>query len=182
MVVGKHMQRQSKKGLDDATATKLYQHHAPSLLAYLRTHTRSWEEAEDVLVEVFLAALERESFSQLQEAEQRAWLWRVARNKVADLFRAAQRRQILPLDEATETTYDDEEFAPEQITLRREEYIHLRASIQQLSPLQQRILQLRFVHEMRCGEIAVILGKSEAAVRMLLSRTLNLLRTIYENH
>jgi DNA-directed RNA polymerase specialized sigma24 family protein len=35
---------------------------------------------------------------------------------------------------------------------------------------------------LRCAEIANTLGKSEAAVRMLLSRTLNLLRSIYEKH
>lgn len=176
------MQRQSNKGLDDDAAAVLYQRHSPSLLAYLRMHARSWEEAEDLLVEVFLAALEKEGFGALREAEQRSWLWRVARNKVVDSFRLMQRRQMLPLDEVAETIYYDEELAPEQVTLRQEEYARLRSSIQDLSPLQQQVLQLRFVNELRCGEIATAVGKSEAAVRMLLSRTLNLLRSIYEKH
>ncbi len=176
------MQRQGKKGLDEDAATELYQRHAPSILAYLRMHISSWEEAEDVLVEVFLAALEKENFAALRENEQRSWLWRVARNKTIDGFRAAQRRQILPLEEIAETTLDDEELAPEQFALRQEEYRRLHTSIEHLSPLQQQVLQMRFVHELRCADIATTLGKSEAAVRMLLSRTLSLLRSIYEKH
>ncbi|WP_220204955.1 RNA polymerase sigma factor [Reticulibacter mediterranei] len=175
------MQRQGNKGLDDAAA-ELYRLHAPSILAYLRMHTSSWEEAEDVLVDVFLAALEKENFGTLRESEQRSWLWRVARNKVIDAFRAAQRRQFQSLEDIAETVYDDDDLAPEQFALRQEEYHQLYASIQNLSALQQQVLRLRFVHELRCAEIATALGKSEAAVRMLLSRTLNLLRSIYEKH
>jgi RNA polymerase sigma-70 factor (ECF subfamily) len=182
MIVGNQMQRQGKKGLDEDAAAELYRRHAPSILAYLRMHMSSWEEAEDVLVEVFLAALEKENFSALRENEQRSWLWRVARNKVIDGFRAAQRRQILPLEEIAESTFDDEELAPEQLALRQEEYRRLHTSIEHLSDLQQQVLQMRFVHELRCADIATALGKSEAAVRMLLSRTLSLLRSIYEQH
>lgn len=174
------IQRPLQKEVDDAA--ELYQCHAPSILAYLRTHTPSWEVAEDLLVEVFLAALEKERFKELRKEEQRSWLWRVARNKVADHFRAAQRRQIFSIDDVADAMYYDEELAPEQVTLRGEEYAQLRCSIQQLSPLQQRVLHLRFVSELRCADIAAIVGKSEAAVRMLLSRTLNVLRTAYEKH
>jgi RNA polymerase sigma-70 factor (ECF subfamily) len=176
------MQTHLKRGVEDSKATALYQHHAPAILAYLRVHVPSWEIAEDTLVEVFLAALENETFQVLREEEQRSWLWRVARNKVADHFRMAGRRQMFSLDDVADTMYFDEELAPEQVTLRQEEYAHLRESIQDLSPLQQRVLHLRFVNELRCADIATILGKSEAAVRMHLSRTLNLLRTIYEKH
>jgi RNA polymerase sigma-70 factor (ECF subfamily) len=183
MIVGNQMQRQGgKKGLDEDAAAELYRNHAPSILAYLRMHTSSWEEAEDVLVDVFLAALEKENLGILRENEQRSWLWRVARNKVIDGFRAAQRRQIVPLEEIADITFDDEELAPEQFALRQEEYRRLHTSIQHLSTLQQQVLHMRFVNELRCADIATALGKSEAAVRMLLSRTLNLLRSIYEKH
>jgi RNA polymerase sigma-70 factor (ECF subfamily) len=176
------MQTQLKKEAEASKATELYQRHASAILAYLRMHLPSWDVAEDVLVEVFLAALESQTFPALREEEQRSWLWRVTRNKVADYFRVAERRQTFSLDDVAETMYFDEELAPEQTLLRQEEYSHLRKSIQDLSPLQQRVLHLRFVSGLRCADIAAILGKSEAAVRMQLSRTLNLLRSIYEKH
>ena len=41
------------------------------------------------------------------------------------------------------------------------------------------ILKLRFVNGLRSPEIASLVGKSETAVRSLLSRTLNQLRMFY---
>ena len=176
------MQRQQYKGIDDAMVADLYQRHAPPLFAYLSMHIPSSEDAKDVLVEVFLAALEKEQFEEIGEEGRRAWLWRVTRNKVADYYRITNRRQGVPLDDVAETMFEDDERLPEQLALRQEEYERLRLSIQHLSPLQQQVLQLRFVHELRCTDIAQVLGKREGAVRMMLSRTLNLLRSIYEKH
>jgi RNA polymerase sigma-70 factor (ECF subfamily) len=58
--------------------------------------------------------------------------------------------------------------------------MRLQASIRQLPVLQQEVVRLRFVHDLRSAEIATILDKSEGAVRIMLSRALKLLRTIYE--
>ena len=174
------MQRQQRHVKDDPPVAILYQRHAPALFAYLCMHTPTRDDAKDLLVEIFLAALEGERFRELSEDEQRSWLWRVARNKVADYFRMTKRRQILSLDDVHEVAFAHEE--PEQLALRREEYALLRSNIQRLAPLQQQVLQLRFVHNLRCADIALVLGKREGAVRMLLSRTLNLLRSSYEEH
>jgi outer membrane protein assembly factor BamB len=46
---------------DDSPTAVLYQQHAATILKYLRQQTRSWEDAEDVLVEVFLAALDAQN-------------------------------------------------------------------------------------------------------------------------
>ena len=46
--------------------------------------------------------------------------------------------------------------------------------------MQQRLLQIRFGEGLRFSEIAVLLNKREATVRKLCSRTIALLRTIYE--
>lgn len=173
--------QQTERSSSEPVAAQWYRRNAPTLLTYLRLHMPSREDAEDMLVEVFLAALERDYFETLGDGEQRLWLWRVAHNKVADYYRAHQRRQPLSLDELAETTFEDEERAPEQLSLRGEEHAQLHHSIRRLSTLQQEVLRLRFVNGLHCAEIAVLLGKREGAVRMLLSRTLNLLRTFYEN-
>src|SRR5712671_1872271 len=52
----------------------LYQRYAPAILTYIRRHISSPEDAEDLLVEVFLAALERNNLLCLNEGEQLAWL------------------------------------------------------------------------------------------------------------
>ena len=47
----------------------LYRKHAPGLLAYVRMHITSVEDAEDLVVEVFMAALENVKFAVLSEKE-----------------------------------------------------------------------------------------------------------------
>ena len=158
----------------------LYQRYSATIFTYLRQHTASREDAEDVLVEVFVAALEYEQLATKSEKEQLAWLWRVARNKAIDAYRRSKYRQSVDLQQIADSTFDDDELAPEQVALREEEYAHLRTHLESLSEVQQEILRLRFANDLRCTEIAVRMGKREGAVRVTLSRTLNRLRSIYE--
>lgn len=171
------------RSLDDVNSTmisELYRQHASALLTHLRINTRSIEDAEDLLLDVFIAAMERQSLQTLPLEQQRFWLWRVTHNKLIDYYRKHARHQQLPLEELSETAYQDGEFEPEWTALRNEEYQHLRAALENLPPLQKEVILLRFVDGLKAPEIASILGKRDAAVRMILSRTLNLLRKKFE--
>ncbi len=163
-----------------ATAA-LYQRYGPTLFAWLRQRT-SWENAEDVLLEVFLAAFERDQLLAVPEAKQFAWLVSVAQHKLIDHYRRSKRRPVSTLDEFVETLEMDEALAPEQVVLRHERYAHLYAALQRLPDIQQRIVYLRFADGLHCKEIAVALGKREGTVRILLWRALKLLRAGYEDH
>lgn len=160
-------------------SAELYRQYAPKMLAYLRKHLSSLDDAEDVLLEVFLAALEWEAnLVDLPEDRQRAWLWTVARNQVTDYHRRGHRRQHVPLEQIAEIA--DGTRSPEQIVLRREEDEQLHHWIERrLSPLQQEVVTLRFTGELRCAEIALALNKREGTIRVLLSRALNVLRGMY---
>jgi RNA polymerase sigma factor (sigma-70 family) len=172
-------QIQLGQGVSGSAISMLYQYYAPTLLTYLLLHTPTREDAEDILVEVFLAALERAQFNELSQEHQRLWLWRVAHNKVVDYYRFTKGRQFLSLDDVAETTFDDDYLAPEQVSIRGEDQADLHTHIQQLPVSHQQILRLRFVNDLRCTEIATLIGKSDGAVRMILSRALNYLRSIY---
>lgn len=176
------MQQEHMASLDNqAYLTAVYQRYAPALLAYLYRHASSLEDTEDLLLEVFQAALERPGFERLGVKEQEAWLWCVARNKVTDHYRKRARRQGMSLELVPENVYEQDEETPETLLLRQEEYARLYASIRRLPTLQQEIVRLRFAMGLRSAEIATILHKSEGAVRVTLSRALKLLRKIYEN-
>jgi len=157
----------------------LYRKYAPGLLAYVRMHITSVEDAEDLAVEVFMAALENAKFAMLSEKEKQLWLWRVTRNKVIDTYRRAKTRQNVTLEEVADGLFEDEMAGPEYAALRQEDYMDLYAHLQRLPPLQQQILRMRFGQDLSCREIAARLGKQENVVRVTLSRTLNLLRKIY---
>lgn len=165
---------------DDTALAILYQRHMPVLITFIRRYVSTREDAEDVLLEVFMAAFEHNSLVGLSDGEQLAWLRRVAHNKCVDVYRRTSRQSVVPLANVTEILYEDEEQAPEQMALRSEEYALLRGHLANLSEQQQTILRLRFAHGLRSTEIAKRLNKNEGAVRMLLSRTLNFLRQIYE--
>jgi RNA polymerase sigma factor (sigma-70 family) len=159
----------------------LYQRYAPVILAYVRKHVPCSEDAEDVLLDVFLAALEHDSvFLHLEERQQLAWLRRVAHNKFIDYHRRTRRRPAISLELATEALYDDDEQAPEQVALRHEEHALLRERLARLPDQQQEVLHLRFGADMRCIDIAKLLDRREGTVRAWLSRSLNFLRTVYE--
>jgi RNA polymerase sigma-70 factor, ECF subfamily len=157
----------------------LYRKYAPGLLSYVRMRITSEEDAEDVVVEVFMAALENAKFAELAEKEKQLWLWRVTRNKVIDTYRRAKTRQNVTLEQVAGGLFEDEMAGPEYAALRQEDYMDLYAHLQRLPPLQQQILRMRFGQDLSCSEIANRLGKQENVVRVTLSRTLNLLRKIY---
>lgn len=165
---------------DDTLFTKLYQQHAPVLLTHLIINLPSHMDAEDVLIDVFVTALEQQALlSTLSFEEQRLWLWRVARNKRIDYYRRVARRPAVTLDEVAETLYEENEHIPEDTALRLEEYRKLQLHFKRLPRLQQEVLQLRFVNGLRSNEIAQLIGKSDSAIRTLISRSLNRLREIY---
>ena len=156
-----------------------YRNYAPGLLAYVRMRITSVEDAEDVVVEVFMAALENAKFAKLSEKEKQLWLWRVTRNKVIDTYRRVKTRQNVTLEQVAGGLFEDEMASPEYAALRQEDYMDLYAHLQRLPPLQQQILRMRFGQDLSCREIAARLGKQENVVRVTLSRSLNLLRKIY---
>ena len=167
-------------GEDEPPSARLYQEHAPAIFAYLRLRAATREEAEDILLEVFLAALEHQATLEGRSSEtQRAWLRSVAAHKIADHYRRSARRQQVTLEQVAETLYADDALAPEQMALHREEHEQLRALLQRLSGPQQQVIHLRFVYGLRYEEIAAALGKKEGAVRKLLWRALNLVRALY---
>jgi RNA polymerase sigma-70 factor (ECF subfamily) len=173
--------QQSRSAFIDRNAaiTELYQHHVYTLLNFIRRSVPTREDAEDVLLEVFIAAFERNALTGLSEDEQLAWLRRVAHNKCVDAYRNSLRRPSLSLEAVTELLYDDEDQLPEQIALHSEELALLRTRLTKLPEQKQQILRLRFGQGLYCSEIARKLNKSESAIRMTLSRTLNFLRRIY---
>jgi len=165
--------------LDESPGAILYERHATPILAYLRLHAPSWEDAEDVLQEVFLAAMEQWKLLNLPENDQLAWLGGVARHKLVDHYRRSQRRAALPLTAITDEMVEEATLAPESIILGRETQRELWEAVRHLSALQQQVVYLRFVGGLRCPQIASLLGKHEDAIRKLLSRAMNQLRSLY---
>ena len=172
------MKQQRLVTLDRARLAQLYQQFAPKILDYVYRQVSSFQDAEDILIDVFVAALESPAFASLTEREQQAWLWRVARNKVIDIYRRKRGGQFA-LKLIDELSIEHPASNPELIRLQQEEEGNLALLIERLSPLQQQVLYLRFGENLRCSQIATRVGKRESSIRSLLSRALKLLRRYY---
>ena len=170
-----HVKRQPEVAQID----ELYRKNAPTVLSFVRRQVGSLEEAEDIVLEVFIAALESQTVLKLEEQKQQAWLHRVAHNKCIDHYRQAKRKPTISLELLVENIYADDEHEPEKVATRQEEYNLLRKNLLQLTEQQRTILQLKFGNNLHSPEIARQLNKSESAIRMMLARTLNFLRDIY---
>ncbi len=104
------MQSLPGRALDRQEAmAQLYERYWLTILLMIRQHVRSPEDAEDILLETFVAAFESEVFFNLIEQQQLAWLRRTAYFKSMDLYRRSARQQIAPLVEYEETLVADEE-------------------------------------------------------------------------
>lgn len=175
------MQHKEISLLEHSLYAELYQCYAPGLFAYAYQQTTSREDAEDIVLDVFLSVLQNQRFPTFDEKKQEAWLWTITRNKVVDYYRRSTRCQHVSIEWLSESLYEDDRLAPEQLSLKREEYVQLSGAMRALPELQQEILRLRFGHDLKCKEIASVLEKSEGAVRTILLRTLQRLREIYKD-
>ena len=59
----------------------LFDLYGQVIFAYIRLHSSSREDAEDLTLEVFTAALEHDNLSGVQANERLAWLRRVSHNQ-----------------------------------------------------------------------------------------------------
>jgi RNA polymerase sigma-70 factor (ECF subfamily) len=137
----------------------LYDLYAQRVYRYLLSRTGSVQEAEDLTAQTFLAAIQafpayrhRGNFS--------AWLFTIARRKAIDFFR--KHKETVSLEGIEEQIPTDGGREPGSKSDRQ---LDLLTQIQKLSPQEQELLRLRFVAELRFNQIAVLLGKTEAAVK-----------------
>ncbi len=156
----------------------LYERFAEALLAWLCQQVAHRQDAEDLLLEVFLAALQNPALASLPAERQLAWLRRVARNKVVDHYRHSALLTFLPLEHAPPP--EDQRLTPEHEAEAQETRAWLAQVIKRLPPEQQELLRLRYAQELRLTQIASVMEKPEGTVRKMLSRTLRRLRTLYE--
>lgn len=159
----------------------LYDRFGSVIFSYLRLHRASWEDAEDLTLEVFIAAQERNNLQGLSEKKQLAWLQRVAHNKLVDGYRRSKNQALVSLHTIEEPFESHHANDPEYVTLQHEEFGRLREIMGGLSDLQRQVVQLRYGADLSFAEIGLLLKKNEAAVRKLLSRALASLRSGYRD-
>jgi len=161
---------------DPEALAQIYDTYAAKIYAYIYRYVGNPHRAEDLTSSVFLKmleALERDKFA--RDALQ-SWLYRIAHNIVVDDIRKRERRPTSDLHDGLALP---PETHPDFVVNQHLESEELRQAIDQLSETQRSVIILRFGEGLTAPQVAVILDKTEEAVRALQRRGLANLRRYY---
>jgi RNA polymerase sigma-70 factor (ECF subfamily) len=164
---------------DSDAFARLYERYRDTVYRYLLSRTGTAEEAEDLLQQVFLRAMDALSQYQPNKRPFVAWLLGIARNLSIDSHR--RRRSTVPWDGVPEVFCTGDSGLEAEV-LRREELSRLGVLFAALPADKRELLVLRFAAGLTVREIAVVIGKSEAATKKQISRTLETLKEHYHDN
>ncbi|MGI8857111.1 MAG: RNA polymerase sigma factor [Thermomicrobiales bacterium] len=152
-----------------------YRIYVTPLYRYFYHHTSNAADAEDLTASTVSSALASlGSFA--GRGTVGAWLFGIARHTLRDHQRR-YRGTVAIADVAGSLA--DASPLPEQHIVWREQEDCLHARIRALSASQRDALTLRYFGALHIAEIAIVLGRSEGAVKLLIHRALTTLRGQY---
>ncbi len=152
----------------------LYRRHLDRVYRYLRYRVGNEQDAQDLTTQTFMAALESLQ-SYRGEGTVIAWLLGIAYHKLVDW----QRKERVTAPMAAALAVPDAALRPEDLVVQQVERQGLEEALLLLAPERAEAIALRYFGELTNGEVATIMGKNEAAVKMLIHRGLADLRMRY---
>lgn len=150
---------------------ELYRRNVTRVYRYHMSHTGNVKDAEDLTSQTFMAALEGIR-SYRGEAPFAAWLMGIASRKRALFFRGI--RPQVQLEAALHIPSPG--LLPDQEANQRQQMDSVSRALKQISPERAEAITLCTFGGLKYAEAAHLLKKSEAAVKMLVSRGLQDLR------
>jgi RNA polymerase sigma-70 factor (ECF subfamily) len=162
------------KAYDQEAIAEVYDRYSQRIYNYLYHRLGNANLAEDLTATVFVRMLEAVRSSKAWRTSFSGWLYRIAHNLVVDHFRSGLQSRNVPLDDWS--IMSDEhpaDSAEESIAHER-----LRGAIGRLTEDQGVVITLKFLEGMSNSEVAVLVGKTEGAVKSLQFRGLAALRRI----
>ncbi|MFK7805116.1 MAG: RNA polymerase sigma factor [Anaerolineae bacterium] len=157
---------------------ELYTRYVDRIYSYVYYRTGDVAEAEDLTAKIFFRAMNHIPRYTDRGLPFSAWLYRIARNLVANWHRDRSRRRIIALDDITHWKVGQE--SPEIETQLLQDRDALLKVVRRLPAERQELLILKFVDRLSNAEIGGIMERSEGAIKSLYHRTLLSLREEYE--
>jgi RNA polymerase sigma-70 factor, ECF subfamily len=161
---------------DEGALAEIYDVYAPSIYRYVYRKTGSVETAQDLTGETFRRLLEALRRDVGPREHLSGWLHRVAHNLVVDHYRRLPDGQMASLDDVELTMAAAQESLPSgDGRIER-----ARAALNMLTPLQQQVLNLRYLEGLSLNDVAVVLNRTVGSVKALQHRAISTMQSILE--
>ncbi|NTV31602.1 RNA polymerase sigma factor [candidate division WWE3 bacterium] len=162
----------AKRGDRDAFG-QLYLRHLDAMFRYIYFRTGDSLTAEQIAADVFVKAWKKlESYHPKAGSSFTSWIYRIARNRIIDYYRTRNTRNqslSIQMEDAHQLTFDER-----LAKIDNERMIE--QSLQILTEEQREVIMLKYIERLDYKEICSITGKSNMAVRALVSRGLKILQ------
>ena len=169
--------------------------HRPYLTLLARTHLGLRNPAKlgtsDVVQQTMLDAFARQDqFRGSTDAELAAWLRQILKNNLLDALRNQQRdkrdvRREQSLEGAVDASFSRTnqwlaavQSSPSQRAVKQEDLLRLSEALTELPEAQREVIVLHHLQGLKLAEVAIEMGRSEAAVAGLLFRGLKALHAL----
>lgn len=164
---------------DKTAILEFYRAFAQKIHTYLKRRLPKDEDAQEILNDVFLDALDALPLLK-DKSNVQAWLYRIARNKTVDFYRKRKIKSVLfsqvPYLEFAASKMAEPEFQFEKNKIRNK----IEHTMDKLSGQYKKILRLHYEDGVKVKDIAVILNLSFKATESLLFRARMGFKKTYE--
>ena len=162
------------------TNTPFFEKLVPDIKKYYMSVGLNLETSEDLSQEVFIKMIENYAHKKESKKNLRSLMYEVAKNVRNDYFRKLYRiPKLKSLEEVDYYLVDNVEV--ESTVLKNLESSELKDKIELLSPLKQKILELKYNFDFSYQEIAEIMNLELGTVKSQLFRAKEELKTLISN-
>ena len=163
---------------DTAALGELYETFYPRVLRFCVLRLFNQDLAEEVVSMVFLDVADNIGrFRGSSEREFTVWLFRIATNHCHNIVRKKMRRQRILDQVKTELAQPSTTEDATQDSLM-DHWPQVYEALARLKPREQTVITLRFFEKLEYEQIAVVIKRRPATVRVLLHRGLKKLRSL----
>jgi RNA polymerase sigma-70 factor, ECF subfamily len=162
-------------GDQGAALLALYDHAVGAVYGYLLARCRNRAVAEDLTSEVFMGAVDAVARATVRDVTT-AWLIGIARHKLVDHWRRAEReqRRLTAVAEEPAAAASDDPWDAELDVLAA------RDALEQLGAHHRSALTLRYLDGLSVPDVAAVLDRTVHATEALLVRAKRAFRDVYE--
>ena len=157
---------------DTAHFEVLYKKYYAQIYLFVLKRVEDQDKAKDITSQVFLKALTNLGKYRDMGVPFSAWLFRIARNAIYDLYNANKINMVLSIE-----TRGVEEMISEMQTEEPEKHEDLHAALARLDEDEVELIELRFFEARPFKEVGEILGITENNAKVRTYRVLDKLKT-----